>query len=157
MGQLIAWDPDHARALLAEYEAVPGAMLPMLHALQETFGYIDPDAIAIIADSLNVSRAEVFGVVTFYHDFRTTPAPRRVMKICRAEACQAVGGNALAGHACERLGLEFGEQTADGRVGLEAVYCLGLCSVAPSAMFNGRLVARLNTAKVDALVAEAQI
>lgn len=132
-------------------------MLPMLHALQESFGYIDQEAIPIIADILNVSRAEVFGVVTFYHDFRTSPPPRHVMKICRAEACQAKGGNALAEHACERLGLEFGEQTADGRVSLEVVYCLGLCSVAPSAMYDGRLVARLDTAKLDALVAEAQI
>jgi formate dehydrogenase subunit gamma len=157
VGQLIAWDPDHARALLAEYQAQPGAMLPMLHALQETFSYIDREAIAIIADILNVSRAEVHGVVTFYHDFRTSAPPRHVMRVCRAEACQASGGNALADHACERLGLEFGEQTPDGRVGLEAVYCLGLCSVAPSAMFDGRLVARLNTAKLDALVAEAEI
>lgn len=157
MGQLIAWDPDHARALLAEHQHQPGAMLPMLHALQENFGYIDREAIALIAETLNVSRAEVYGVVTFYHDFRTSPPPKHVLKICRAEACQASGGTALAEHACERLGLEFGEQTADGRVGIEAVYCLGLCSVAPSAMYDGRLVGSLNTAKVDALVAEAEL
>lgn len=157
MGRLIAWDLDHARTVLAEHQARPGAMLPMLHALQESFGYIDREAIALIADALNISRAEVYGVVTFYHDFRTSPPPKHVLKICRAEACQASGGTALAEHACERLGLEFGEQTADGRVGLEAVYCLGLCSVAPSAMYDGRLVGRLSAAKVDALVAEAEL
>ena len=157
MRQPIAWDGDYARGVLAEHKGQPGAMLPMLHALQEAFGYIDPQAVPHIADALNVSKAEVHGVVTFYHDFRTTPPPRHVLKICRAEACQASGGDGVADHACRKLGVKFGEQTSDGRVSLEAVYCLGLCSAAPSAMYDGRLVGRLDRAKVDALVAEAEL
>ncbi|MGB7078261.1 MAG: NAD(P)H-dependent oxidoreductase subunit E, partial [Xanthobacteraceae bacterium] len=100
------------------------------------------------------SRAEVHGVVTFYHDFRQQPAGRHVLKLCRAEACQAAGGEALASHAEARLGVAFGPTTADGRVTLEPVYCLGLCSVSPSAMLDGRVVARLDAKKLDALVAE---
>lgn len=154
--QPVAWDNDYARSVLVEHEGQPGALLPMLHALQEVFGYVDPQAVPVLAEVLNVSKADVYGVISFYHDFRTTPPPRHVLKICRAEACQAVGGDGLADHACQKLGVKFGEETSDGRVGLEAVYCLGLCSTAPSAMFDGRLVARLDRAKLDELVTEAR-
>lgn len=108
----------------------------------------------VIAQALNLSRAEVHGVVTFYHDFKSEPRGRRVLKLCRAEACQAAGGDALASHAQSRLGVDFGSTTADGRVTLEPVYCLGLCSVSPSAMLDGRLVGRLDQNKLDALIAE---
>lgn len=108
----------------------------------------------LVAEALNLSRAEVYGVVTFYHDFKTEPQGRRVLKLCRAEACQAAGGDALAAHAQSRLGVDFGSTTADGRVTLEPVYCLGLCSVSPSAMLDGRIVARLDEKKLDALLAE---
>jgi formate dehydrogenase subunit gamma len=132
-----------------------GPLLPILHALQEEFGYIDEAAEPLIADALNITRAEVHGVVTFYHDFRHQPAGRHVLKLCRAEACQAAGGEALAARAESRLGIAFGSTTADGRITLEPVFCLGLCSVSPSAMIDGRIVARLDEKKLDTLLAEA--
>jgi formate dehydrogenase subunit gamma len=128
----------------------------MLHALQEAFGYVPEPAIPMIAQALNLSRAEVHGVFTFYHDFRHQPAGRRVLKLCRAEACQAAGGDALAARAEAKLGVAMGHTTADERVTLEPIYCLGLCATAPSAMLDGRVVGRLDEARIDALVAEAQ-
>jgi formate dehydrogenase subunit gamma len=133
-----------------------GPLLPILHALQEEFGYIDEAAEPLIADALNITRAEVHGVVTFYHDFRRQPAGRHVLKLCRAEACQAAGGDPLAAHAEARLGMAMGTTAADGSVTLEPVYCLGLCSVAPSAMLDGRVVARLDQGRLEALLVEAQ-
>ena len=128
--------------------------MPILCALQATFGYIDRAAEPIVAETLNISRAEVHGVVTFYHDFRDEPAGRHVIKLCRAEACQAAGGDALAARAEARLGVGFGHTSTDGRVTLEPVYCLGLCSVSPSAMIDGRVVGRLDEKKLDTLIAE---
>src|SRR6516162_4714683 len=133
-----------------------GPLLPILHALQQEFGYIDEAAEPLIAEALNITRAEVHGVVTFYHDLRRAPAGRHVLKLCRAEACQAAGGDPLAAHAEARLGVQMGTTAPDGSVTLEPVYCLGLCSVAPSAMLDGRLVGRLDQARLDALLAEAQ-
>jgi formate dehydrogenase subunit gamma len=115
---------------------------------------VPEDAVPIVAHTLNLSRAEVHGVVTFYHDFTSEPRGRRVLKLCLAEACQAAGGDALATRARTRLGVDFGATTADGRVTLEPVYCLGLCSVSPSAMLDGKIVARLDEKKLDALLAE---
>jgi len=149
------WDSQRARAIIAEHQDREGPLLPILHALQEEFGYIDREAEPIIADALNISRAEVHGVVTFYHDFREKPAGRHVLKLCRAEACQAAGGDALAAQAQARLGVRLGNTTADGQVTVEAVYCLGLCSVSPSAMLDGRIVGRLDEKKLDRLLAEA--
>ncbi len=131
-----------------------GPLLPILHALHEEFGYIDREAEPLIADILNLSRAEVHGVVTFYHDFRQKPAGRHVLKLCRAESCQARGSDALAAWAEARLGVAFGGTTADGSVSLEPVYCLGLCSVSPAAMLDGKVVARLDEKKLDTLLAE---
>ena len=131
------------------------ALLPILHALQHEFGYIDRDAEPLIAEALNISRAEVHGVVTFYHDFREQPAGRHVLKLCRAEACQAAGGDGLAARAEQLLGIPFGGTTADGRITLEAVYCLGLCAVSPSAMLDGKIHARLDDKKLGALIARA--
>ena len=111
--------------------------MPILHALQVEFGYIDQAAEPLIAEALNITRAEVHGVITFYHDFRRSPSGRHVLKLCRAEPCQAAGGDALAARAEARLGVALGETTADGRVTIEPVYCLGLCSVSPSAMIDG--------------------
>jgi formate dehydrogenase subunit gamma len=119
-------------------------------------GYIDEAAEPLIAAALNRSRAEIHGVVTFYHDFRRAPAGRHVLKLCRAEACQAAGGDALAARAEARLGVALGETAADGRVSLEPVYCLGLCAVAPSAMVDGRVVGRLDAQRLDALLAEVE-
>ena len=128
------FDADRVRAIAVANCARPGALLPILHAVQETFGYIDRRAVPVIAEVLNLTRAEVHGVVTFYHDFRQAPAGRHVLRLCRAEACQSSGGEALVERAEAALGVACGETTADGQVTLEAVYCLGLCALAPSAM-----------------------
>jgi formate dehydrogenase subunit gamma len=150
------WDSARGAEIIAEHSHLEGATLVILHALQEAFGYVPEPAIPMIAQALNLSRAEVHGVFTFYHDFRHEPAGRRVLKLCRAEACQAAGGDALAARAEARLGIALGNTTADHRVTLEPIYCLGLCATAPSAMLDGRVVGRLNEARLDALVAEAQ-
>jgi formate dehydrogenase subunit gamma len=151
-----SWDRDVALRCIRECLDREGPLLPILHALQEEFGYIDQAAEPLIAETLNITRAEVHGVATFYHDFRRAPAGRHVLKLCRAEACQAAGGDPLALHAEARLGLTMGSTAPDGSVTLEPVYCLGLCAVAPSAMLDGRVVARLDQTRLDALLAEAQ-
>jgi formate dehydrogenase subunit gamma len=150
------WDEARGAEIISEHSHLEGATLVILHALQEAFGYVPEPAIPMVASALNLSRAEVFGVFTFYHDFRKKPAGRHVLKLCRAEACQAAGGDALAARAEAKLGIALGYTTADERVTLEAVYCLGLCATAPSAMLDGRLVGRLDAARIDALIAEAQ-
>lgn len=150
------WDRDVALTRIRACLDREGPLLPILHALQEEFGYIDEAAEPLIAEVLNITRAEVHGVITFYHDFRRAPAGRHVLKLCRAEACQAAGGDPLAVHAQARLGVAMGNTAADGSVTLEPVYCLGLCATAPSAMLDGRPVGRLDKARLDALLAEAQ-
>ena len=150
------WDATRGGEIIAEHAGHEGATLVILHALQEAFGYVPEAAIPMVASALNLSRAEVHGVFTFYHDFRREPAGRHVLKLCRAEACQAAGGDALAARAEAKLGIAQGNTTADERVTLEPIYCLGLCATAPSAMLDGRLVGRLDEARIDALVAEAQ-
>ncbi|WP_137045513.1 formate dehydrogenase subunit gamma [Pseudolabrys sp. FHR47] len=153
--QTKSFDAETARRVIADFAGTPGALLPMLHAMQDAFGHIPEPAEPMIAEALNISRAEVHGVVTFYHDFRREPAGRHVIKLCQAEACQATGCEALAARAEQKLGVAMGETSADGRVTLEPVYCLGLCSVSPAAMIDGRIVARLDKGKLDALLAEA--
>jgi formate dehydrogenase subunit gamma len=150
------WDAAHGAEIIAEHQHLEGSTLVILHALQEAFGYVPEPAVPVIAAALNLSRAEVHDVFTFYHDFRREPAGRHVLKLCRAEACQAAGGNALAARAEAKLGVAIGNTTADQRVTLEPIYFLGLCATAPSAMLDGRVVGRLNEARLDALVAEAQ-
>jgi formate dehydrogenase subunit gamma len=150
------WDEQRGAEIIAEHNKHEGPTLVILHALQEAFGYVPEPAIPMIASALNLSRAEVYGVFTFYHDFRNKPAGRHVLKLCRAEACQAAGGDALAARAEAKLGIAIGNTTPDERVTLEPIYCLGLCATAPSAMLDGRVVGRLDEARLDALVAEAQ-
>ncbi|HVX75840.1 MAG TPA: formate dehydrogenase subunit gamma [Bradyrhizobium sp.] len=150
------WDAGRGAEIIAEHAHLEGATLVILHALQDAFGYVPEQAIPMVAHALNLSRAEVHGVFTFYHDFRHEPAGRHVLKLCRAEACQAAGGDALAARAEAKLGVAIGGTTADDRVTLEPIYCLGLCATAPSAMLDGRVVGRLDEARLDALVAEAQ-
>lgn len=145
-------DPDRVRARAEELKHLDGALMPILQTLQAEFGYIDESAVPIVADVLNLTRAEVHGVVTFYHDFRRAPAGRHVLRLCRAEACQAAGGEALAAHAEAALGIASGATTGDGAVTLEAVYCLGLCAVAPSAMVDGRLIGRVDQARLDTVL-----
>jgi formate dehydrogenase subunit gamma len=150
------WEAARGAEIIAEHSKVEGATLVILHALQEAFGYVPEDALPMIASELNLSRAEVYGVFTFYHDFRAKPAGHHVLKLCRAEACQAAGGDALVERAEAKLGIALGTTTPDERVTLEPIYCLGLCATAPSAMLDGRLIGRLNEARIDALCSEAQ-
>src|SRR5947209_18417000 len=150
------WDETRGAEIIAEHAKQEGATLVVLHALQQAFGYVPEAAIPVVAQALSLSRAEVHGVFTFYHDFRREPAGRHVLKLCRAEACQAAGGDALAARAEAKLGIALGRTTADARVTLEPIYCLGLCATAPSAMLDGRVVGRLDEARIDALGAEAQ-
>ncbi|HTI66632.1 MAG TPA: formate dehydrogenase subunit gamma [Caulobacteraceae bacterium] len=149
------WRPDRAAEIIDPYLSRPGALLPILHALQHAFGHVPAAAVPIVAEALNLSRADVHGVVTFYHDFRSELPGRRVLKLCQAEACQARGGRAIAAQAQARLGVALGETTADGAVTLEAIYCLGLCASGPSALLDERPVARLDAAGLDRLLAEA--
>ena len=151
-----SWDETRGAEIIAEHSRQEGATLVILHALQEAFGYVPEAAIPMVAQALTLSRAEVHGVFTFYHDFRHKPAGRHVLKLCRAEACQAAGGDAQAARAEATLGVSLGSTTADDRVTLEPIYCLGLCATAPSAMLDGRLFGRLDEKRIDALVAEAQ-
>jgi formate dehydrogenase subunit gamma len=150
------WNADLAQQRIRELVHLDGPLLPILRALQDEFGYVDEAAEPLIAAALNRSRAEIHGVVTFYHDFRHAPAGRHVLKLCRAEACQAAGGDALAARAEARLGIAMGATTPDGSVTLEPVYCLGLCATAPSAMIDGRVVGRLDERRLDAVLAQAQ-
>jgi len=150
------WSETRAAEIIAEHKAVEGAALPILHALQEAFGCVPEAAVPMVAHALNLSRAEMHGVVTFYHDFRREPAGKHVLKLCRAEACQSCGCDDLVEHAERKLGVKLGETSADGRVTLEAVYCLGLCATAPSAILDGRVVGRLDKARLDTLIKEAQ-
>lgn len=156
MSSYAAWDSETAQNIIARKQAMPGALLPILHALQEEFGCIHREAVPLIAEILNLTRAEVHGVVTFYHDFRSAPPGRHVLRLCRAEACQSTGGDRLAARAEAKAGIPLGNTTADGRLTLEPVYCLGLCATAPSAMLDGRVIGRLDDRKLDALLAECE-
>lgn len=141
---------QRADQIIAPHAATEGGLLPALHDLQASFGFISDEAVRLLAQAFNLSRAEVYGVVTFYHDFRRAPAGRHVVKLCQAEACQAMGSRDLAAHAGTRLGVGMGGTTADGRVTLEPIYCLGLCATAPSAMVDGRVLGRVTQARLDA-------
>ena len=130
--------------------------MPILHEIQHSFGHVPDAALPVVAEALNLSRAEVHGVATFYPDFRRSPAGRHVVKICQAEACRSRGATALTGLAEARLGVRLGETRADGKVTLEPVYCLGLCATAPSAMVDNRLVGRLDAAALEAIAGEVE-
>ena len=149
-----SWSEPRLRAIIAQHISLEGPLLPILHAVQHEFGYVPQPAVPIIAGELNLSRAEVHGVVSFYHDYRAQPAGRHVLKICRAEACQSMGCEALVRRAEARLDVECGGTSADDQVTLEAVYCLGLCAMSPAAMVDSVPLARLNEAKLDRLLAE---
>lgn len=151
-----AWDQATALTIIDSHRAEPGALLPIFHALQDTFGYVDREALPLIAEALNISRAEVHGVMSFYHDFRDEPAGRTVIKICRAEACQSVGCQGLVDHVDARHGITLGETTADGAVTVEEVFCLGNCALGPSAMVDGKPLGRMTREKLDHLIAAAR-
>ncbi|MCT2398085.1 formate dehydrogenase subunit gamma [Novosphingobium mangrovi (ex Huang et al. 2023)] len=133
-----------------------GALLPLLHEIQEELGFIAPGAVPLIADALLISRAEVHGVISFYPDFRTEPPARHVIKLCRAESCQARGGAAIEAELSHHLGVAMGHARKDGQVALEPVYCLGLCAIGPNAMVDDRPVARIDSAAIGRIAGEVE-
>ena len=141
-------------AIIALHRDREGPLLPILHDVQAEWGHIPEDAQPVIAAALGMTRAEIHGVVSFYHDFREKPAGRHVLRLCRAEACQSMGADALADQLRAALGIDFHETTSDGRLTLEPVFCLGLCACAPSAQMGGRLIGRADLAKLQRLIAE---
>jgi formate dehydrogenase subunit gamma len=147
-----ATQSDTVRRIVADLKNRPGPLLEVLHAVQAALGYVPEGAVPLVAQGLNVSRAEVHGVVTFYHYFRRTPPGKHVVSLCRAESCQALGADALAQHAKRKLGVDFHETTADGEFSLEPIYCLGNCACSPAAMVDGRLYGRLNPESFDAML-----
>lgn len=144
---------EQVQAILAELGQLPGALLPVLHAVQEALGCIPPEVVPGIAAGLNLSRAEVHGVITFYPHFRSTPTGQHHIEVCRAESCQAMGANALVAHAQQRLGCSLKATSADGRYTLDPVYCLGLCAQSPAMLVNGQPHARVSPERFDQIVA----
>ncbi|MCE7006293.1 formate dehydrogenase subunit gamma [Kibdelosporangium philippinense] len=147
---------QRVRAVVDAHRGDRGALLPILHGLQAEFGYVSQDMVPILARELNLSRADVHGVVTFYHDFRPEPAGRTVVKICRAEACQSVGAEQLAEHAQQVFGVKLGQTTPDGSVTIEQVFCLGNCALGPAAQINGRMYGKLDEHRLDRLILNAE-
>lgn len=145
---------QRSRDIIRDLKHLEGPMLPILHALQTEFGHVPDDVKSIIADELNLSRAEVHGVITFYPEFRQHPCGRHVLKICRAEACQSMGSDDLADRVRQLLGIDFHQTTADGSVTLEPVYCLGLCACAPAAMLDGEVFGRVDEHCLSEIVGE---
>ncbi len=154
--RIIAAQMEHARDFYGDDAKGAAPLLPILHALQEAFGYVPPQAQPIIAHALNISQAEVRGVVSFYHDFKIEPGARAVIKLCRAEACQARGCERVVAHLEAAHGLVAGARSHDGRLALETVYCLGNCALGPAALVGGELIGMIDEARADALVAEAR-
>jgi formate dehydrogenase subunit gamma len=145
-----------AREIALRYGNRPDSLLEILHDLQEELGFVPEAALPALAKALNLSRAEVHGVVTFYHDFRREPAGRHVIKVCRAEACQSMRGNELAAMIERYLQVKMGQTTADGAITVEAVYCLGNCALSPAIMVDGKLVGRVDPTKFEKIVAECR-
>lgn len=143
-------------ALITQHQSMPGALLPLLHAIQDNVGYVPETAYSDIARALNLSVAEVHGVVTFYHHFRTHKPGRHVMQICRAESCQAMGSEALEAHAKKCLNVDYHQTTSDDAITLEAVYCLGNCALSPAVMMDDEVYGRVSAADLDVLIAEAK-
>ncbi|MDQ7731736.1 formate dehydrogenase subunit gamma [Halomonas sp. SpR1] len=150
------WAPQAIQAEVDALKHKPGALLPILHALQDRIGFIPEAAVPIIADALNQTRAEVHGVISFYHHFRTTPPGRHVVQICRAEACQSVGARQLEAHAKARLGVDYHQTTPDREITLEAVYCLGNCACGPSIRVDDSIRGRVTPEAFDELMDELQ-
>ncbi len=150
-----SWSQEVALETIGAHAGQRGPLLPVLHALQETFGYVDPRAVPLVAKALNLSRADVYGVLTFYADLRTTPPGQVRVQVCRGEACQSVGAHVLAEHATTSLGVDFGGTTTDGSVTLDEVFCLGNCALGPTVTVDGHLHGRVHTAELDQLVGHA--
>ena len=145
---------DQIEKIIGRYRGQPGPLLIVLHAIQEEFGYIPEEAEPVVADGLNLSRAEVHGVVSFYHYFRHHPPGRHVVQICQAESCKSMHSDKLTEHARRSLGIEMNQTTADGEFTLEPVYCLGNCACSPAMMVDGQIYGRLTAARFDAVLAE---
>ena len=143
-------------AVIESTQGLEGPLLPILHGLQEEFGFVPNESLPVIATALNISKAEVHGVVTFYHDYRRAPAGRHVLKICRAEACQSMGSDVIAARIQQLLGIAFHETAKDGSVTLEPVYCLGLCACAPAGMLDGEVIGRLDADKLEEIAEEVR-
>ena len=153
MADYETWSADRANAIIAARAREPGAMLPILHDLQAAFGFVPIDAVPLLAQALNVTRAEVHGVVSFYHEYRRHKPGRHILRLCRAEACQALGCEAVADHVQSRLNIGWHDTTSDGAVTLEPVFCLGLCAIGPAALLDGEPLAHLDRARVDIALA----
>ncbi len=150
------WSAERAMTIVESNRHLRGALLPILHALQEEFGYIDEQAIPLLATELNLSRADVHGVVSFYHEFRREKPGRHIVKVCRAEACQSMGANALVDHIKKSLQVDFHGTTADGAFTLEPVFCLGNCALSPAVMIDENLHGRVSPDRFDELAAETR-
>ncbi|MGD0075819.1 MAG: formate dehydrogenase subunit gamma [Candidatus Binataceae bacterium] len=147
------WDRAAVESIIHSLKHEPGALTMILRRIQDELGWVPPDCVPLLAEALNLSRAEVHGVVSFYHDFRHAPPGRKVIRVCRAESCQAAGGLALEEHIKRRLGIDFGETAGDRAFTLEAVYCLGNCACSPAAVIDGELLGRLSPARFDEALA----
>ena len=145
---------ERVREIIADHLGLEGPLLPIFHALQAEYDHVPQMSVPVIAEVLNLGRAEVHGVMTFYHDFRKEPAGKHVVKICRAEACQSVGADRIADHAMSKLGVDWHETTKNGTVTLEPVFCLGLCACGPAALVDGKVVGRVDEAKLDRIFSE---
>ena len=156
MSGAVTFNAARAQEIIDARLGLEGPALPILHALQEEFGFVPEAVVPQLAEALNVSRAEMHGVVTFYHDFRHHPAGRHVLKICRAESCQSMGAEKLALDFLERLKLEWGQTTPDGALTVEAIYCLGLCAHSPAALYDGEPIGWVDAAQLDDIAAEAR-
>jgi formate dehydrogenase subunit gamma len=149
------WSEARAAEIIAAHVALDGASMPMLHALQAAFGCVPTAVVPMIAEALNLSRADVHGIVSFYHEFRSHPPGRHILRLCRAEACQALGADALATRLRDRLEVDWHGTTRDGAVTLEPVFCLGLCAIGPAALLDGRPLGRLDPARIEAELTDA--
>ena len=157
MNDIVATD-DHAaivREIALAHAGQPGALLPLLHAIQSEIGYIPSSGVPIVAEILNLSRAEVHGVISFYHLFRTQPPGAHILYLCRAEACQSMGARELEAHAKDKLGVDFHQTTADGRLSLEPIYCLGNCACSPAVMIDRTVHGRVSLERLDELLEDA--
>jgi formate dehydrogenase subunit gamma len=146
------WNEVRAEAIIAAHVGEAGATLPILHDLQAAFGCVPAEAVPLVAHALNLTRAEIHGVVSFYHEYRRHKAGRHVLRLCRAEACQALGCESLADHVRSRLNIAWHETTSDGAVTLEPVFCLGLCAIGPAALLDGQPLARLDPARIETVL-----
>ena len=150
MGDTVQWTTREANDLISRHAREEGGLLPALHALQAAFGHVPRETVPLLAEAFNLSRADVHGVVSFYHDFRHHPPGRHVLRLCRAESCQAMGADGIAAALRARLGVAWGATSADDRVTLEPAFCLGLCAVSPAALLDGRPLGRIDA---DAVLA----